>query len=83
MQSQFRVTKWSPGLTFHPPAPVDDAYLYLHDDGKQGDSGADGPIEKIIADGDAVVTIDLSGQGETASEKRDPLLTHWKTFYPG
>jgi len=70
-----------PGLTFHPPAPVDDAYLYLHDTGKQGDSGPGGPIEKLIDEGYAVVTVDLSGQGETASGKRDPLLTDWKTFY--
>jgi cephalosporin-C deacetylase-like acetyl esterase len=70
-----------PGLTFHPPVPVDDAYLYLHDDGKLGDSGADGPIEELIDEGYAVVTVDLSGQGETAFRKRDPLLTHWKTYY--
>ncbi|HIE96949.1 MAG TPA: hypothetical protein EYG03_28815 [Planctomycetes bacterium] len=70
-----------PGLTFHPPVPVDDAYLYLHDSGKLGDSGADGPIEKLIDEGYAVVTLDLSGQGETATGKRDPLLTDWKTYY--
>ncbi|MDG1895580.1 MAG: acetylxylan esterase [Fuerstiella sp.] len=70
-----------PGLTFHPPVPVDDAYLYLHDDGKLGDSHADGPIEKLIDEGYAVVTVDLSGQGETAFGKRDPLLTDWKTSF--
>ena len=70
-----------PGLTFHPPVPVDDAYLYLHDSGKLGDSGADGPIEQLIDEGYAVVTVDLSGQGETAFGKRDPLLTDWKTYY--
>lgn len=37
-----------------------------------------------MAEGYAVVTLALSGQGETASGKRDPLLTDWKTFYhPG
>lgn len=71
----------SPGLTFHPPTPMDDAYLYLHDDGKLGDSGADGPIEKLVSEGFAVVTVDLSGQGETGSGKPDPLLTDWKTYY--
>jgi len=70
-----------PGLTFHPPSPVDDAYLYLHDDGKLGDSQTDGPIEDLIADGYAVVTVDLRGQGETGSGKRDALLTDWKTYY--
>ena len=70
-----------PGLTFHPPSPVDDAYLYLHDSGKMGDAEPDGPIEKLIDEGYAVVTMDLSSQGETAHEKRDAVLTDWKTFY--
>ncbi len=72
-----------PGLTFHPPSPVDDAYLYLHDDGKLGDSETDGPIEDLIAEGHAVVTVDLRGQGETATRSRDALLSHWKTYYLG
>ncbi len=70
-----------PGLTFHPVDPVDDAYLYLHDDGKMGDSQPGGAIEKIVSEGYAVVSIDLSGQGETSSTKRDKLLTDWKTYY--
>lgn len=68
-----------PGLTFHPPSPVDDAYLYLHDEGKLGDTQVDGPIEDLISEGYAVVTVDLSGQGETAVGNRDELLTDWKT----
>ena len=70
-----------PGLTFHPESPQDDAYLYLHDDGKLGDSEPDGPIEQLVGEGYAVVSIDLRGQGETASGKRDELLTDWKTYY--
>lgn len=70
-----------PGLTFHPPSPVDDAYLYLHEDGKLGDSEADGPIEELIAEGYAVVTVDLRGQGESGTGNRDATLTDWKTFY--
>lgn len=70
-----------PGLTFHPPSPVDDAYLYLHEDGKLGDSEADGPIEDLISNGYAVVTVDLRGQGETGIGKRDATLTDWKTYY--
>ena len=69
-----------PGLTFHPPTPVDDAYLYLHDDGKLGDSQTDGPIEGLISEGYAVVTVDLSGQGETRTDKQNALLTDWKTY---
>ncbi|MGY8769539.1 MAG: alpha/beta hydrolase family protein [Pirellulales bacterium] len=70
-----------PGLTFHPQSPKDDAYLYLHDDGKLGDSEPGGPIEKLVQDGYAVVSIDLSGQGETSIRKRDKLLGSWKTYY--
>lgn len=72
-----------PGLTFHPPSPVDDAYLYLHDDGKLGDTEVDGPIDQLMQDGYAVVTVDLRGQGETSSGKRDPVLSDWKTYYLG
>ncbi len=70
-----------PALTFHPPAPLDDAYLYLHADGKLGDAERDGPIEALIDDGYAVVTVDLRGQGETSSRARSDLLTDWKTYY--
>ena len=70
-----------PGLTFHPPSPTDDAYLYLHDQGKTGDSETDGPIEKLVDDGHAVVTCDLSGQGELANGPVDDLLTDWKTYF--
>tara|TARA_R110002072_G_scaffold303126_1_gene494853 strand:+ start:12434 stop:14428 length:1995 start_codon:yes stop_codon:yes gene_type:complete len=69
-----------PGLTFHPPSPDDDAYLYLHEGGKLGDSEADGPIEDLISEGYAVVTVDLRGQGETGAGNRDATLTDWKTF---
>ena len=71
-----------PGLTFHPPSPADAAYLYLHDHGKLGDSGPGGPIEGLIEEGFAVVTVDLSGQGETGSgRKPDELLGEWKTYF--
>lgn len=70
-----------PGLTFHPPSPSDDAYLYLHDEGKLGDTETGGAVEQLMADGYAVVTVDLRGQGETSSGKSDPLLSDWKTYY--
>jgi cephalosporin-C deacetylase-like acetyl esterase len=72
-----------PALTFHPPVPHDDAYLYLHDNGKVGDSDPGGEIEKLVEDGYAVVTVDLRGQGETATGDRDALRGDWKTFYLG
>ncbi len=70
-----------PALTFHPKEPADEAYLYLHDDGKLGDSQAGGPIEQLVNDGYAVVTVDLRGQGETSTGKRSDLLGDWKTYY--
>ena len=72
-----------PALTFHPTIPVDAAYLYLHDDGKLGDSAAGQAIEDIVDAGHAVVSVDLRGQGETGTDKRDPVLTDWKTYYLG
>ena len=70
-----------PALTFHPKSPDDDAYLYLHDFGKLGDSDSGGAIEKLVEKGYAVVSVDLRGQGETASEAKNDLLGDWKTFY--
>lgn len=71
-----------PGLTFHPASPHDDAYLYLHDSGKLGDTHEGGPVEQLVREGYAVVTIDLGGQGETAAGgRRDDLLGDWKTYY--
>lgn len=69
------------GLTFHPKIPDDEAYLYLHDSGKVGDSQLGGPIEKLVKDGYAVVSVDLSGQGETAKHGRDEITGDWRDFY--
>lgn len=56
--------------------PKDVAYLYLHEDGKLGDSDLNGPIEKLVEEDFAVVTVDLQGQGETSRMKRNSLLGH-------
>ena len=70
-----------PGLTFHPKVPQESAYLYLTDEGKTGDGQPQGPIEDLVNDGYAVVTLDMRGQGETRMEVRDDLLGDWKLFY--
>jgi len=70
-----------PGLTFHPKEPHDGAYVYLTDTGKTGDSESGGPIEELIKENYAVVTIDLRGQGETGQGERDKVLGNWKQFY--
>jgi len=67
-----------PGLTWHPVAPSDEAYLFLHDGGK---AAGQADIEKIVGSGYAVVSVDLCGQGETTTIKPDKLLTDWKTFF--
>ncbi|REJ94670.1 MAG: hypothetical protein DWQ34_08000 [Planctomycetota bacterium] len=69
-----------PGLTFHPPDPNEDAYLYLHEDGKLGDSEVGGEIEKLVEEGYVVVSVDLRGQGEIATDN-DDLLGDWKTYF--
>jgi len=70
-----------PALTFHPQVPQDDAFLYLHDNGKIGDSDAGGPIMKLVDEGYVVVSVDLRGQGETAAGNRNPQLGDWKAYY--
>jgi cephalosporin-C deacetylase-like acetyl esterase len=70
-----------PALTFHPPAPHAEAYLYLHDGGKAADGAIGGPIEKLVNDGYVVVAVDLRGLGETASGRSDGLVGDSKTFY--
>ena len=70
-----------PTLTYHPPEPVADAYLYLHEDGKLADGAPGGPIEKLVEEGYVVVSVDLRGQGETASGRRDETLGDWKSYY--
>lgn len=70
-----------PGLTWHPPVPSDEAYLYLHDAGKTGAGQPDGAIEKLVHEGFAVVSVDLRNQGELQTGSVSPLLTDWKTYY--
>ncbi len=40
-----------------------------------------GRSKNLVKQGYAVVSVDLSGQGETSSGQRDVNLTDWKTFY--
>ncbi len=72
-----------PALRFQPPEPNGQVVLSLHDEGKRGGIEAGGLIERLLAEGPTVVTVDLSGQGETANEEVDPLLGRWKTYFLG
>ena len=74
-----------PALAFVPRRPRDDAYLYVHGEGKHVDAGPDGPIQRLVLDGSTVLTVDLRGIGETGcgDEKRDErwsdlLGSEWK-----
>ncbi len=69
-----------PALTFHPVEPKDAAYLFVHDGGKAAAGEPGGAIEKLVEQGYVVVSVDLSGQGETSSGKPDARLGDWKTF---
>ncbi len=70
-----------PALTYHPPVPHEDAYLYLHDGGKAADGAAGGPIEKLVNDGYVVVAVDLRGLGELGNSRPDSLLGDSKSYY--
>jgi len=76
-----------PALAFVPKEHSGQAYLYLHDDGKQTDAAAGGPIRKLVQEGHLVLAVDLRGVGETAGEKSGKRgISHyiggdWKNFY--
>jgi len=48
-----------------------EAVLYVHEAGKAADAGADGPIEKLAAEGKTVLAVDLRGTGETQQTKQN------------
>ena len=55
-----------PALAFVPPRTRDDAYLYVHGEGKSID--ADGPIADLVGKGHLVLAIDPRGCGELCPE---------------
>lgn len=70
-----------PTLTYHPPEPVADAYLYLHENGKEADGAVGGAIEKLVDEDFVVVSVDLRGQGETGSPRADGTLGDWRKYF--
>jgi cephalosporin-C deacetylase-like acetyl esterase len=55
-----------PALLFLPEKPsTDRIVLYVHQQGKAADAGADGPIERLVHAGDSVLAVDLRGTGQT------------------
>lgn len=55
---------WLPALAFVPEKPAAEACLYLHELGKSADAGPDGPIEKLVRQGQLILAVDLTGCGE-------------------
>ena len=70
-----------PVLAFHPAKPNGKTYLVLHPKGKTGDAAPGGAIEKLVSKGSMVLSIDLRGQGETASNRRHRQVGDYKTYY--
>lgn len=76
-----------PGLGFVPNKRGGQAYLYLHESGKQTDAGPDGPIEELLGRGHVVLAVDLRGLGETggkgSASRGIPyhIGPQWKDFY--
>jgi dienelactone hydrolase len=54
-----------PALLFVPNEPTGKATVYLHDDGKAAEAGADGEIARLVKSGQMVLAIDVAGCGET------------------
>ncbi len=55
-----------------------DLYLCLHDGGKRGAAEL---AVSLVRQGHNAITVDLRGQGETASGESSAPLGDWKTFY--
>jgi dienelactone hydrolase len=56
-----------PSLLFRSDLTGGEYYLYLHDLGKNKDSGVAGAIERLVKEGNIVLAVDLRGIGETAT----------------
>jgi len=70
-----------PGLLFLPKTGKEKvpAVLYVDSRGKAADAAPGGAIERIVADGNAVLAIDVRGYGETAPTKPK---RYWHNEYP-
>ena len=65
-----------PGLLFVPQKPSGQRYLYLHGDGKHVDASPDGPIEKLVRQGNLVLAVDLRGIGESNTTGDDVMIAY-------
>jgi len=67
-----------PALFFSPKKPTGPTVpvLYLHAAGKEVDAGPGGPIEKLVAEGHAVLAVDLRGMGETKAAGKSEMAAY-------
>jgi dienelactone hydrolase len=56
-----------PALLFRPAKKASRFVVYLHAEGKHADAAIRGPIEQLVADGAAVLAVDLRACGETGT----------------
>ena len=65
-----------PSLLFVPRKPRGERFLYLHGEGKHVDAPQDGAIEKLVRQGNLVLSVDLRGIGETRTTDRDVIIAY-------
>jgi hypothetical protein len=75
-----------PALMFLPKQTRSEGMvLYVHENGKDKDTGPGGPIEKLVKSGRSVLAVDLRGTGETqqSSQKKfgEAIGFDWKNLY--
>jgi len=74
-----------PALAFLPPKHDGNAYLYVHESGKEADAGSGSPIEKLVLEGHIVLAVDLRGLGETLPSNKIAYNGHlgadWQDIY--
>lgn len=65
-----------PALLFLPEKSMPDSVVvYVHQQGKASDAGADGPIERLVQSGETVLAVDLRGIGETQTSTQGRIYS--------
>lgn len=70
-----------PALLFQPTKITGKRYLYLHGDAKDEDARNNGPILKLVREGNVVLSIDACGIGETGSSSNNLWGGNWNGFF--
>jgi cephalosporin-C deacetylase-like acetyl esterase len=74
-----------PALMFSPKQQSKGTVLYIHEKGKNVDTGSNGPIEKLVKSGKSVLAVDVRGTGETQHTLKNRLSDttgyDWKNVF--